>query len=191
VRPAALLVSIAFLTMSGCGSSPAPPVPRSSADAALFAPVSMRIHPIFTQVKDWTGDNRPDGVEALLEFQDQFGDPTKAAGTAIFELFDYRKGNVDPRGERVVNPWVGSLRTLADQQARGNRTSRTYVFQLEYPAIQPDTKYVLTATFDTGQTRFFDQIVLQSSSRPRLPTTGPTTRSPFSPIPTTNVAPGR
>ena len=74
--------------LAGCASHA--PVPRSPTDAALFAPVSMRIHPIFTQVKDWTGDDKPDGVEALLEFQDQFNDPTKAAGTVIFELYSYR-----------------------------------------------------------------------------------------------------
>jgi hypothetical protein len=168
-----------MVLLAGCGGSP-PPIPRSANDAALFAPASMRIHPIFTQLKDWTGDNRPDGVEALLEFQDQFGDPTKASGTVIFELYDYRKGNVDPRGQRVVNPWVGSLQTLAEQQARWNRTSRTYYFQLEYPAIRADRNYVLTATFDTGATRFFDQIVLEgerSGPRERVPpSTRPTTR---------------
>jgi hypothetical protein len=182
VRPAVLLALIALFLQAGCGSSPTPPVPRSSADAALFAPVSMRIHPIFTQVKDWTGDGRPDGVEALLEFQDQFGDPTKAAGTAVFELYNYRRGDVDPRGERVCNPWVGSLQTLDEQQARWNRTSRTYYFQLEYPAIRTDRNYILTATFDTGGTRFFDQIVIQGEQLPRnqRPATTPTTHRSFS-----------
>jgi hypothetical protein len=184
VRPAVLFASVALLALvDGCGSSPAPPVPRSSADAALFAPVSMRVHPIFTQVKDWTGDNRPDGVEALLEFQDQFGDPTKAAGTAVFELYNYRRGDVDPRGERVCNPWVGSLQTLDEQQARWNRTSRTYFFQLEYPGIRSDRNYVLTATFDTGGTRFFDQIVIQGEQVPRNQrpaTTVPSTHRAFS-----------
>jgi hypothetical protein len=170
-----------WFTIAGCGSAPTP-VPRSSAEAALFAPMSMRIHPIFTQVKDWTGDGRPDGVEALLEFQDQFGDPTKAAGTAVFELYDYRRGNVDPRGERVVNPWVGSLQTLDEQQARWNRTSRTYFFQLEYPGVRGDHDYVLTATFDTGATRFFDQVIIQGERVPRgerIPTTRGATTRPF------------
>jgi len=144
---------------AGCASHA--PVPRSPEDAALFAPVSMRIHPIFTQVKDWTGDGKPDGIEALLEFQDQFADPTKAAGTAIFELYSYNKRSPDPRGERLVNPWVGSLKTLPEQQARWNRTSRTYFFQLEYPQVRLDADYVLAAEFDTGTTRFFDEIVLE------------------------------
>jgi hypothetical protein len=179
---------LAALLLSGCASQR----PAGAADAGLCAPVAMRIHPIFTDVKDWAGDGRPDGIEALLEFEDQFGDPTKAGGSVIFELFTYRRNNPDPRGERVVNPWVGSLSTRADQLARWNRTSRTYVFQLEYPAIRQDAHYVLCATFDTGQTRFFDQIVLQSASHPRVPATAATTtRSPFSAISTTNAAPGR
>ena len=47
----------------------------------------------------------------------------------------------------MINPWIGSLQTLADQQARWNRTSRTYAFQLEYPQIRKDANYVLAATF--------------------------------------------
>jgi hypothetical protein len=185
VRIVASIVLIIALT--GCATSPKP----VGAEAAMFAPVAMRIHPIFTDVKDWTGDGRADGIEALLEFEDQFGDPTKASGNVIFELFTYRRNNPDPRGERIVNPWLGSLRTLADQQARWNRTSRTYLFQLEYPAVRQDTHYVLSATFDTGQTRFFDQIILQASSRPRVPTSAPTTtRSLLSGTPSTNVAAG-
>jgi hypothetical protein len=178
VRRATIVVSFLVSLISvGCASHS--PVPRSPGDAALFAPQSMRIHPIFTQIKDWTGDGKPDGVEALLEFQDQFSDPTKASGTVIFELYTYRKGDADPRGDRVVNPWVGSLQTLADQQARWNRTSRTYFFQLEYPAIRDDRTYVLAATFDTGANRFFDQIVIKGENAPReraAPATRSTTR---------------
>src|SRR5262249_40830310 len=97
-----------------------------SGDTKLFTASSMRLHPIFTQVKDWTGDGKPDGIQAELEFQDQCGDPTKAAGKVIFELFDYRRDSPDPRGDRLVNPWIGSIATLDEQRARWNRTSRTY-----------------------------------------------------------------
>ena len=164
LRVFAVLAGLSCLA-SGCqGPGPAS---RSLTDAELFAPVSMRVHPIFSNVKDWTGDGHPDGIEALLEFQDQFSDPTKAAGTVVFELYTYRPYSPDPRGERAVNPWVGSLQTLREQQARWNRTSRTYSFQLEYPAIRGDESYVLTASFDTGTTRFFDEIVLQGEKAPR------------------------
>ena len=42
--------------LTSCDSSTNPP--RNQTDAALFGPAAMRIHPIFTQVKDWTGDAR-------------------------------------------------------------------------------------------------------------------------------------
>ena len=179
-----------------CSCAPHSPIPRSPGDAVLFAPVSMRIHPIFSQIKDWTGDDRPDGIEALLEFEDQFGDPTKASGTVIFELYSYQRGDADVRGDRLCNPWVGSLLTLADQQARWNRTSRTYFFQLEYPMIKDDRPYVLCATFDTGTTRFFDQIVIQGPNTPRLPrepstqSTQPSTRRSATRNATTGPQPG-
>src|SRR5689334_4269008 len=129
------MLALVCLLAIGCARDVAP-VPRMPSDAVMFGPVSMRIHPIFTQLKDWTGDNHPDGIEALLEFQDQFGDPTKATGEVIFELYSFRPYHEDPRGDRIVNPWIGSLTTLADQQARWNRTSRTYTFQLAFPYIR-------------------------------------------------------
>ena len=173
-----LLIVTALVCTGGCSS--APKHARTPSECQLFAPVSMRIHPIFTQVKDWTGDGVVDGIEALLEFQDQFTDPTKAAGDVVFELYAYRPYSPESRGERVLNPWLGSLRTLRDQEARWNRTSRTYYFQLEYPGVRADHNYVLTATFDTGATRFFDQIILEGERGPRerIPaSTRPTTRT--------------
>lgn len=139
--------------------------PPSPSEPSLFDASAMRVHPIFSDIKDWTGDGRPDGVEVLLEFQDRFGDPTKAAGTVLFELFEYRRGNPDPRGARVVNPWVGSIATLGEQSAHWNRTSRTYAFQLAFPAIAERNAYVLTATFrPTAGGRFFDRVVLTTPS---------------------------
>lgn len=179
---AAVAVLWASLVVAGgCTTGPSR-YARTPTEAQLFAPVSMRIHPIFTQVKDWTGDGIADGVEALLEFQDQFTDPTKAAGDVVFELYAYRPYSPDARGERLLNPWLGSLRTLRDQEARWNRTSRTYSFELEYPEIRDDRDYVLLATFDTGQTRFFDQIVLEGRRTPRGEQRVPATR-PADPLP--------
>jgi hypothetical protein len=149
----------------------------------MFRPVSMRIHPIFTRVRDWTTDAKPDGIDALIEFQDQFGDPCKAAGTAIFELYSLQKFSPERRGPRVCNQWQGSLMTLQDQRERWNRTSRTYSFPLQYDQISTNQSYVLTAEFQlAGGGRFFDQIVLeppQGAYAPkgaRLPaTTSPST----------------
>ena len=154
-----------LLFLLGCQSSQLIDIPDTR--NPLFTPSSMRIHPIFTQVSDFTGDGRADGIEALVEFQDQFGDPTKASGKILFELCEFRRGFADPRGRRVVNPWVASLTTLDDQLAHWNRTSRTYGFKLAYPGIERQHAYVLTATFEreTGK-RFFDRIVITPSPPP-------------------------
>jgi hypothetical protein len=178
-------VGLLLLFVTGCHHDFSPER-AASGGQQLFAATSMRIHPIFTGPKDWTGDGKPDGIEAELEFQDQFGDPTKAAGTVIFELFAYEKANPDPRGIRLANPWLGSIATVAEQQARWNRTTRTYSFQLAYPKIEPDHDYVLTAIFDpTGGRRFFDRTILQGHRdqerkvvpSPSVPGTGPSTRT--------------
>jgi len=139
----------------------------------MFVPTGMRIHPIFTQVEDWTGDGKPDGVEAQLEFHDQFDDPTKASGAVLFELFEYRKFSPDPRGKRVAGPWTMSLASLAEQRDRWNTTLRTYRFQLDDPGISTGQSYVLSAVFESsGGGRFFDRIVLPAkvaaAPKPRL-----------------------
>src|SRR5205807_9523265 len=125
---------------------------------------------------DWNHDAKPDGIEAQLEFQDQFGDPTKASGRVLFELFDYRTDSPDPRGGRIAGPWVFSLATLDEQHERWNTTLRTYRFQLSYPEIRVDKSYVLTAIFElTGGGRFFDRIVLPARKPSENP---PSERAP-------------
>ena len=81
----ALLILPAFF---GC-SSPAVPPPRTAEENQLFGPVSMKLD-TFSKVKDWDADGIPNGIEALVEFDDRFGDRTKAAGVIVFELYDYR-----------------------------------------------------------------------------------------------------
>lgn len=136
----------------------------TAVEGAAVRPASMRIHPIFTRTKDWTGDGRVDGVEALVEFQDQFGDPTKASGRLVFELYEYKPYEPDRRGDRITNPWIGTLESVGDQRDRWNRTSRTYSFPLQSDAVRASASYVLMVTFEdaTGH-RFFDQIVLEGN----------------------------
>ena len=102
---------------------------------------------------------KPDGVEAHLEFSDQFHDTTKASAQVLFELFEYTPG---VRGRRV-GQWVGSLATADEQREKWMPTLRTYRFQLPFPAVSFDQSYLLTATVEpTGGSRFpIDQIVLQ------------------------------
>jgi len=164
MRFVASVIAVCALLSAGCSRVHIPE--RTPRDGTMFGPARMRIHPIFTAVKDWTGDGQPVGVEALVEFQDRFADPTKAAGTAIFELFEYRPYNPDPRGDRVASPWTGSLVTVDEQRARWNRTLSTYSFRLAFPNVSAGRNYVLAASFDrnAGQgepSRFFDRIVIE------------------------------
>jgi hypothetical protein len=100
--------------------------------------------------------------------QDQFGDPTRASGRVVFELFEYQPHEPDSRGARLVNPWIGDLNTIDAQRDRWNRTSRTYSFQLAYPQVKDDQQYVLQATFDVGGGgRFFDRMIL-GEKEPRV-----------------------
>jgi hypothetical protein len=183
-RPAVLIASLAWLLAAaqlGCQAGPKPYKPTPD-DAAMLGPVSMRIHPIFTRFQSWSGDVAPEGIEVLIEVQDQFGDPVKARGKVIFELYEFQKFDAQRKGERVCNQWVGSLLSVDDQRARWNRTSRTYAFRLTCDQMRFDRPYVLTAQFLLdGGGRFFDELVLEppqgayGSKRTYRPTTTPAT----------------
>lgn len=167
-------------------SCDAAPKGRSKPDAALFAPTAMRIHPIFTQPKAWTNAtakaNAYDGIEALVELTDPFGDPTKAGGKVIFELYALRQHFPDPRGERLtLQPWVFDLRTVAEQKEHWRRIGSAYSFRLPFPVVSGKS-YVLTAQFELagdtpdqpgGAGRFFDQIVVEVPHAGKAPTTRP------------------
>lgn len=163
IRFAGSLTALAIL--AGCQAhetSFAPPK-----EERMFEAGKMRVHPVFTQVKDWTGDGKPDGVEAVVEFTDQFGDPTKASGQILFELYEYQPKNPDIRGRRVVNPWIGSLSNPDEQKSHWSRPARSYTFQLAYPDVSLGKSYVLAATFERdGGGRFFSQALIESQKTP-------------------------
>lgn len=160
--------------IGGCSSGVATPATRTPVDQLLFSPTAMRLHPVFTQVRDWTGDGQPDGIEAVVEIQDQFGDPTKAAGRILFELYTYRPYNPDPRGPRLANPWEGRLDSMEDQRARWNRVNRAYIFQLAFPQARSGEDYVLAATFELSSGgRFFDRTIIEGERTRPGPSTGP------------------
>lgn len=162
MRSAVRLALSAALVLAGCSSQVAPQ-PRTAEESRLFGPVSMKLD-TFSKVKDWTGKGAPDGVEALVEFDDRFGDRTKAAGTILFELFDYREAWADPRGARLANPWTASLSTYEEQKAHWETASGSYLFRLAIDQLAWNRNYVLTATFQSaGGARFFSQIVLRAA----------------------------
>jgi hypothetical protein len=153
----------AVLVVAGC-SSQIVPRPQTAEETQLFGPVSMKFD-TFSKVKDWSGRGAPDGVEALVEFDDRFGDRTKAAGTILFELFDYRTGYPDSRGARLANPWTASLTDYDEQKAHWETASGAYLFRLAYDQIAWNRNYVLTATFESASgARFFAETVLRAQA---------------------------
>ena len=162
LRPGlALILSCLCASASSGGCNGPRPLSMGKNAQNIIGPVSIRIHPTFTQPKSWAGDDdKPDGIEALLEVRDRWDEPIRATGKVIFELYNYRTGFPDPRGARLVPPWVTSLATVEDQAARWDRVSRAYKFQLAYPQIDPERTYVLTASFETEGGRLFDRLNL-------------------------------
>src|SRR4051794_26086308 len=163
---AALLAPLMFLAAACglCGCQPAR-YARTAADAEMFGAQAVRIHPTFTRSKDWSGDGKPDGVEAVLELQDEFGEPTRATGTARFEVYQYRPYHPDPRGKRVKQVWEWPLLTRQQHVAHWSRALRAYSFKI--PFDPGNHTVVLWATFDLngGTPRLFDQIILEPAGR--------------------------
>ena len=133
-----------------------------------FSPHKLRIHPIFTQVKDWTGDNHPDGIEVVVELLDAYGEPTRGRGTMLFELWSYHKYEPDTLGKRLADPWRGTLLTREEQDERWSKALRAYTFQLASPAINSGKEYVLSASFETadgaakpGGIRLYDKLLIE------------------------------
>ncbi|MGN6505706.1 MAG: hypothetical protein ACTHM6_09095 [Tepidisphaeraceae bacterium] len=184
----AVAIALVGLGLVGCSSAPNTVVPAPvPTDQQLFAPVAMRLHPVFTKLADFDGDGNLDGIEAVLEFQDQFGDPTKAAGRVLFDIYQFKPYNPDPRGTHLAGPFEGRLDSMADQRARWNRVNRAYIFQLAYPSVKMTDDYVVTATFErTDGGRFFTQLMLEGEHiRP-----GTTAPAPIiTTLPSTNPAP--
>ena len=154
-------LAIVCVFAGGCA---APPPTRPDEASRLFAVVSMQLD-TFSKLKSWINGTAPDGVEGVVEFDDAFGDRTKAAGTILFELYDYRAGWPDPRGARVVNPFSASLMTFDEQRAHWDRASGAYIFRLACGQLAWANSYVLSATYEPpagsgAGGRLFSQIVI-------------------------------
>jgi hypothetical protein len=156
-----LLAVPVLLALCGCGGMP---FARSEEDQKMFGPASIRLHPTFTQVKDWTGDNKPDGIEAVLELQDQFGEPTRAGGAVRFELYTFVPNDPERKGKRLA-VWSTRLDVRDEQIAHWNPAIRAYSFQLGFEPIRTDHAYVLTAQFDLKNGRMFDQLIVEPSAK--------------------------
>ncbi len=129
----ALGSAVLFSSLLLCSCASPRPYPRAPDDNRMFGPVSMRIHPTFTQIKSWTGAKKPDGIEAVVELVDQFGDPTRASGRVMFELYNYRDATPDRRGERLASPWISSLGDKKEQAAHWSSAAA----RVQFPTGRP------------------------------------------------------
>jgi len=177
-RMAALFAAAALFAIGGCSSESKPAV-RTPANPRLFDATGMRLHPVFTKISDFDGDGQPDGIEAVVQFQDQFGDPTKAVGRLVFDLYRFRPYNPDPRGDHVAGPFEGRLDSLQDQRARWNNATGAYIFQLAYPDVKATVDYTLTATFEPlSGGRFTDTDVIEGDHSKKNAASQPAPLSP-------------
>jgi hypothetical protein len=179
----AAAVPLVFL-LASCG----PNRRQTPEERELFGPKSMRIHPTFTRVKDWTGDGKPDGIEAVVEVQDQFGEPIRATGSVMFELYQYRETHPDVRGRRIPEVWVWPLVHREEQAAHWSRALRAYAFKI--PFDQGRATIVLEATFELGadRGRLTDRLVLEPPA-PSTPVAPPATAPTTAPAAGAGAAP--
>jgi len=150
--PIFMLTLLAALALGGCQPSP-PKLAGSGME--MFTPVKMRLHPLSRIASASL-------VEARLEFTDQFGDVSKGVGAVAFDLFTYSAILPSHKGDRI-NHWEMDISTPAENRARWDSITRTYLFSLPLaPGSVPATsRYVLSAALmlPNGQ-RFSDDLTL-------------------------------
>ena len=125
----------------------------------LLLPQKIRIHP-FTALR-MLEDRNVRGLEARIEALDAFGDPTKAFGDIRFELYAYRTGSSEPKGERL-NVWQVSIGDPGNNLVHWDRVTRSYLFKLELTQqSEPADRYVLMVVFASPYTqRLFAEHVM-------------------------------
>lgn len=125
---------------------------------SFYSPRSIKILP-FTKPRSFDDDVIPDGVGVSLRPLDEAGDPVKAYGTFMFELYAYKKAIGTHKGDLLAN-WTQPVLDPADQKQFWERVTSTYEFQLSWEGkpLPPGNKYVLVASFQSpGSERLFDE----------------------------------
>ncbi|MFQ6048963.1 MAG: hypothetical protein ACE5K7_06330 [Phycisphaerae bacterium] len=131
-----------------------------AATAELYLPRRIEILP-FTKVRSFDDDAIPDGIEVVLRPIDSLGDAIKTYGQYHFEVYEYRKGSAQRKGERV-GFWQVGVGTMADQRRFWDRITRTYQFRLSWDRpLQPGRKYVLQVTYwpPSGKRLFAEHVL--------------------------------
>ena len=124
----------------------------------FYSPQAIKILP-FTKAKSFDKDAIPDGIEVSMRTLDGAGDPVKAYGTFLFELYAYRPASTDHKGE-LIQSWRQPVLNLDDQKQYWERVTTSYQFQLSWEGVPlaPQKKYILAASFQApGGPRLFDE----------------------------------
>ena len=125
---------------------------------AFYSPRSIKVLP-FTKPRSFDDDVIPDGIGVSLRPLDEAGDPVKAYGTFMFELYAYKKAIGTHKGDLLAN-WTQPVLDTGDQKQFWERVTSTYEFQLSWEGkpLPPGSKYVLVASFQSpGSERLFDE----------------------------------
>ncbi len=113
-----------------------------------YSPTAIRILP-FTKPRSFDEDTIPDGVSVSLRPLDSAGDPVKAYGVFIFELYGYKAALGNHRGE-MIQQWTQPVLGPDAQKRFWERVTSTYEFQLSWEG-KP-----LTTLASTGQLMAFE-----------------------------------
>lgn len=143
--------------------------PTSEELVGYYSPTQIRVLP-FTKIRSFDEDPVPDGVAVSLRPLDGAGDPVKAYGSFLFELYAFQQATPDKRGRRL-QAWRQTIHTLDEQRTFWERVTSTYEFQLSWEGepLPIDRKYVLAASFEApGADRLFDDYIFEF----RLPPQG-------------------
>ena len=127
-----------------------------------YSPQSLKVLP-FTKPRSFDEDAFPDGVGVSVRTQDGAGDPVKAYGTFLFELYAYKSGLASHRGE-LLNTWQQAVRNPNDQKTYWERVTSTYEFQLSWEGkpVPPQERYILVAYFQSpGSKRLTDEYAFE------------------------------
>ena len=131
----ALLVAALPMVLCGC---PPDGRPLTGSGMDMFAPTTMRIHPLTRVVVEKAQ------IEARIEFTDQMGDITKGVGVLQFNLYkdDFGRG-------QMVDTWRVELESPAANKQTWDAITRTYLCKLvlkDPGYLAPGKKYILSAS---------------------------------------------
>lgn len=123
-----------------------------------YSPTAIRILP-FTKPRSFDEDAIPDGISVSLRPLDSAGDPVKAYGVFIFELYAYKPAIGNNKGE-MIQQWTQPVLGPDAQKRFWERVTSTYEFQLSWEGkpLPTESRYILVASFQArGATRLFDE----------------------------------